>query len=175
MATTQERIDDLAAGLTHRLGLKKELKTVVEALHDDEDVLLMAAGEYDNKQGLVLATTARVFFYQRGVMGGKQEDFFYNKISSIQNDSGMRFGKLRVVTSGATAEIKLYDKKRAQEFGDLIRSRLHGSHGSASAAAPPPPAASPEERLAKLKGLRDADLITEAEYEEQRAAIISAL
>ena len=175
MATEQERIEELAGGLTHRLGLKKELKTVVGVLHGDEDVLLMGAGAYDGKQGLILATTSRVFFYQRTVMGGKQEDFFYDKISSVQNDSGLMNGTLKIFTSGATAEIKLYDKKRAQEFGDLIRLRLRGSGASAQAATPAPPSASPEERLAKLKSLHEADLITQAEYEEQRASIIGTL
>ena len=175
MSTGQQRIDELAEGLTHRLGLKKELKTVVGVLHEDEDVLIMAAGAYDGKQGLILATNSRVFFYQRTVMGGKQEDFFYDKISSVQNESGLMNGILKIVTSGATAEIKLYDKKRAQEFGDLIRLRLRGSGASAQAAASAPAATSPEERLAKLKSLQEAGLITQEEYEEQRAAIIGAL
>ena len=179
MATTQEQIDQLAQALTHRMGLRKELKTLIEVLQPDEDLIAMAAGEYEGKQGLVVASNTRLFFYQRGMTGGKQEDFLYPKISSVQNDSGMMTGKLKIVTTGAAAEIKIYDKKRAQELGDLVRSKLQESH-----AAPPPLSAAPStpvestslvERLARLDGLRDAGVITQAEFDERRAAIIAEL
>ena len=177
MGTSQAQIDELAKGLTHKLGLKKELKTLIDVLKPDENILAMAAGEYEGKQGLVVASDSRLFFYQRGLTGGKQEDFLYSRISSVQNDSGMMTAKIKIVTSGAAAEIKLYDKKRAQEFGDLVRAKLHGDEAP-TPSVPAPTASedlSPTERLERLDGLRSAGVITDAEYEERRAAIITEL
>lgn len=177
MATSQERIDELAKGLTHRLGLKKELKTLVDVLKPDENILAMAAGEYEGKQGLVVASDSRLFFYQRGMMGGKQEDFLYSRISSVQNDSGMMTAKIKIVTSGAAAEIKLYDKKRAQEFGDLVRAKLHGDDPTPAPIPAPAPSdtLSPTERLERLDALREAGVISDSEYDERRSAIIAEL
>ena len=176
--TTQEQIDRLAQALTSRMGVRKELKTLAEVLQPGEDLIAMAAGEYEGKQGLVVASNTRLFFYERGMMGGKQEDFLYPKISSVQNDSGMMSGKLKIVTSGASAEIKIFDKKRAQELGNLVRSKLQESYAAplpSAAPSPPVESASVEERLARLDGLRDAGVITQAEFDERRTAIIAEL
>jgi hypothetical protein len=70
--------------LRHKLGVRKELKNLPSLLHESEQVLNLAAGEYDDHQGLLAVTDGRLLFFEKGMVRSRQEDFPYSKISSIQ-------------------------------------------------------------------------------------------
>lgn len=172
---TPEEIDQLAkAKLSHRIGVRKELKNLPSILQDGEPVLNLASGEYDGRQGLVVATDRRVLFYEKGLGRSRQEDFAFSKISSVQSETGMVNGKLIIFASGNKAVIeKVYPKERATEFGDFLRARISDTPASGDGGAPA--AASPAERLKRLEAMKADGLITEDEYEERRKAIIADL
>ena len=59
--------------LRHKLGVKTELKNLPSLLHENEQVLNLAAGHYDGHQGLLVVTDRRLLFYEKGLGRSRQE------------------------------------------------------------------------------------------------------
>ena len=69
-----EKIAELAENkLRMKLGVKRELKGLAELLAEDEEVLNLARGEYDDRQGLVVVTDRRVLFTEQGMARSRLE------------------------------------------------------------------------------------------------------
>jgi hypothetical protein len=164
--------------LRHKLGVRKELKNLPALLHENEQVLNMAAGQYDDHQGLLAVTDGRLLFYEKGMVRSRQDDFPYSKISSIQVSTGMMYGELVIFVSGNKAKIKrVLPKERTNEIGDYIRTRIHDAP-PAAAAAPPvtaPAASGPAERLRSLQSMLDQGLISAEEFDAKRQEILAEL
>lgn len=154
-----------------KMGVRRELKHLPEVLHDGEQLLNLASGEYDDNFGLLVVTDQRLVFYERGVMRAKQEDFPYSRISSVQTGRGMvRGGSLTVHVSGTEGKIEhIRPKGRADEIGDYIRQRIKDAVPVQDASGKPDAA----ERLQKLQAMLDAGIISQAEFDTQRAKIIA--
>jgi Bacterial PH domain/Short C-terminal domain len=179
--TTTEEIQQLAEQkLQNRFGVRKELKTLHELLHEGETVLNLGSGVYGGGQGLVVVTDQRVIFYARSLGRSRQEDFRFSRISSVQSETGMLgHGKLVLfAASGNKAVIhSIYPMERAGEVGDYVRSRLaaNSSVAAAQGSGSAPTEADPAERLRRLRSMLDEGLISAEEYEEKRGAILGEL
>lgn len=169
---TIETIEQLAKEkLAHRMGVKKELRNLPKALHDGEDVVNLARGKYDGKQGLVVVSDRRIIFLSEGIGRHKLEDFPYDKISSVQSEKGIVNGGLKIFASGNTAVIDdVYPKERAVEIGDYVRMRLQKGHDPTPAAAD-----DPMEQIRKLGELRDAGVLTLEEFEAKKTDLLARL
>ena len=86
--------------------------------------------------------------------GLKVEDFPYDKITSIQYETGMFFGKVTIFASGNKADINQIDKKQAKDFGDYVRARITGQseHAGISEKDKALDSMALEENLMHLKG-----------------------
>ncbi len=159
-----------------KLGVRKELRKLTDLLHEDEEVLNLARGQYDGKTGLLFVTNRRVVFTEQGMMRSRLEDFPYERISSVQTETGVLGGSIVIFVSGNRAEIKdVYPKDRAREVGEYIRTKIAPS---TSAAAPAPAATagpSAMEQLKQLGELRDAGVLTAEEFEAKKTELLARL
>lgn len=178
----QDQIEELAKKkLSHRMGLRKELRTLPSHLAEGEDVLNMSNGMYDGVQGLIVLTDRRVIFISAGMTKSRFEDFPYGRISSVQHSGGMMFGELVIFTSGNKAELKQMIKDRAKEIGDYIRDRIHAQTDAQAPTTPeaaPTPGQSaddPFEKLRKLGELRDAGVITDEDFEAKKQQLLAEM
>ncbi|WP_217913263.1 PH domain-containing protein [Miltoncostaea marina] len=171
-----ERISELAnQKLRSTVGRGRELRALPEILGDREQVLNLAGGEYDGNMGLLVVTDRRVIFFDKGLMRSRQEDFPYERISSVQTETKLMYGRLTIFASGNKAIISKVDPKaRVGEIGDYIRARISGGPAT-PASAPDQAATSPHDRLRKLKDLHEEGLLTDAEYEQKRSAALAEL
>ena len=154
------------------LSARREVKELPKILWDDEQVLDLVQGFYNNGTGILVATQKRLLFVDKGLLGGlKVEDFPLDKISSLQYSTGILLGEITVFTSGNKAIIKNVDKRQARSFAEGVRARIEGrSHSatvntlpvSSQATAPVPASASDE--LAKLGALKIQGLLSEEEF-----------
>ena len=135
--------------------VRREMKKLPELLGENEDVVNLARGEYDGKEGLIVVTDRRIMFVEQGMIRSNLEDFPYDKVSSVKSETGMRSGKLTIFTSGNKAELKdIHPKARVTEIGDYVRVRI--SAGSSNKQADVAPAAAqpvddgPMDQLRKL-------------------------
>jgi PH (Pleckstrin Homology) domain-containing protein/putative oligomerization/nucleic acid binding protein len=166
--------------LAYQMGVKKELRNLLDLLYEQELVVNLARGSYDGKQGLVVVTDRRVLFLSEGIGRHKLEDFPYDKVTSVQSEKGMVNGGLKIFASGNAAVIEaMYPKERAPEIGDYVRSRLHKAPESVAPVAEsvPPDAVTndPMEQIRKLGELRDAGLITPDEFEQKKRELLERI
>lgn len=141
---------------------KKEINELPKLLWDNENVIGVAPGNYNGGNGLIVATTRRVLFIDKGALGLslKVEDFGYDKISSIQFSTGLLAGDVTIFASGNRAELKMIPKEFTKRIAEVIRNQMTVVQTPAAPPAPPVQAAaapagddliSKLERLGQLK------------------------
>jgi len=170
-------IRNLAAKkLRHRMGVRKELANLPSILGEGEQVLNLAAGQYDGKQGLIVVTDQRMIFYEKGLGRSRQEDFPYPKVSSIQTTTKMMSGEVIIFVSGNKAQLKsVLPKERVNEIGDYVRGRISDRAATAQPGAPAATNLGHEDRLRRLRAMLDQSLISADEYEAKRREILEDL
>ena len=158
--------------------VKKEVSELPNILNDDEIIEKAVMGLYDKGNGIIIATNKRCFFLNKGMMwGSKMEDFPYDKISSIQYETGLIFGTIKIFTSGNQAVIEQVDKNCTKDFCEYVRNRITKIHTATTPTVQENSKITedPLETLSKLKRLLEADLITEEEYNAKKAEILSRM
>ena len=182
-------IAEAAGRMDTQMGAKREIRSLETQLWEGEQVQHLASGLYAGGTGLVALTDRRLLFYMDGRMKKASEDFPLEKISSVQWTSGMMLGSLTIFASGNKAEITNMSKVGGKLIADIIRNRLT-LHPPAPAAQPPaaPPVPAPVQTLApasgegdvfealeKLGKLRDAGIVTAAEFEAKKAELLARI
>jgi len=159
--------------------VRRELKKLPDVLAEDEEVLNLARGEYDGREGLMAVTNRRILFLEQGMLRHRFEDFRYERITSVQTSTSIRSGRLTIFSAGNKHEIKdVHPKQRAVEIGDFVRAKT--SPESSSDTQPPLAAAvdeqgDPMDQLRKLGELRDAGVVTAEEFEAKKAELLGRL
>lgn len=151
---------------------KKETKSLHKILAPEECIDNMVEGWYNDSTGILVSTNRRLLFVDKGLIYGlKVEDFPLDKISSIQYETGLMFGKIKIYTSGNMAEIKNVNKSYTRLFAEFVRDKLSKTN-IAEINSPQP---SMLDQLEKLAKLRDNGIITIEEFGEQKKKILDRL
>ena len=159
---------------------RKEIKEFVNILWEDESVERIVTGNYEAVgTGILAATNKRLIFVDKGMVKLRVEDFPYEKISSIQYQTGWVGGPITIFASGNKAEIKNVPKDACKDFGDYVRARTSGvvEHASlaARAEAPATGTASQDDvvgQLERLGKLREQGILTEDEFQAQKQKLL---
>ena len=169
-----------AAQLPSTLGSKREIRKLVEHLWENERVEQLGTGTYGRGNGILVRTDRRLLFLVDGWTGATSEDFPFSRISSVQWSSGMLMGTVTIFASGNKAEIKNVAKDIGKSMVDAVRAII--SQPAPTTYAPPvqpaPVAASGGdvfEQLRKLGELRDAGIVTDAEFEAKKSELLARL
>jgi hypothetical protein len=129
-------------------------------------------GGSQSRRGTLAVTDQRVFLYTNRVGGYDVQDFAYGLLSACNYSTGAGFGTIELVTVGERTRITQVLKEEAKRIGPLVRHQMAFARGTASSAQMQE---DPTEQLRKLTELRDANLLTEEEFQTKRAAIIDRL
>jgi len=152
---------------------RKEINELPEILNIDESIDNIIQGTYNNGQGILVSTNRRLVFVDKGLLYGlKVEDFPLDKITSIQYETGMVFGKVKIHTSGNTANIENVDKNSARKFAEFIRNKLSEPKPTVITSKPEPDVL---EQLAKLGKLHESGILSEQEFSEQKKKLLDKL
>jgi hypothetical protein len=162
---------------------RREVKELPNILWDDEQVLDLVQGFYNNGTGILVSTQKRLLFVDKGLLGGlKVEDFPLDKISSLQYSVGMLLGEITVFTSGNKAVIKNVDKGLTRTFSEGVRARIHS--GQTKSQAPPatvPSIPSPQPsihmtgltgELMRLGEMKTAGLLSDDEFSAAKRKLL---
>lgn len=163
-------------GLENFLG-RKEINELPSILWHDETIENIVQGTYNNGNGILVATNRRLVFVDKGLLFGlKVEDFAYDKISSIQYETGLIFGKITIYTSGNKAVVDNVIKAKLRVFGDSIRAKISASKSPvgkdvhvSSVATDTLNVADQLERLAKLL---QQGILTDEEFAAQKKKLL---
>ena len=159
----------------------KELKALPGILWHDENVEMIVQGLYGKGFGILVATNKRVIFVDKGLLFGlRVEDFPYDKISSIQYETGLIYGTMTIFTSGNRALIERVNKQNCRNFGDYVRARItKQAENHSFVAAPiiiqpaPTDNKSAIDQLERLAKLKESGLLTEDEFNKEKGKILN--
>jgi hypothetical protein len=152
---------------------RKEINELPQILAPTEHIDNIIQGTYNNGQGILVSTNRRLLFVDKGLVYGlKVEDFPLDKISSIQYETGLLLGKVKVHTSGNIATIDNVEKASARKFAEFVRDKLSQPKESQTQVAPQTDILGQLEKLAKLK---ENGILSEEEFAEQKKKLLEKL
>lgn len=180
----------------------KEIRALPQILENDEVIYAVTSGFVEKSTWLLVCTDRRLIFMDRGFFFGlKQIQMPLNRINSIDHEIGMAFGNIAVwdgatrVSIGGILRSKVayfvrVAKKAMENYnlkmsGQFQQQQMQQQAYQQQPAAPQKPELSPEERarkldalsehLEKLAALRDKGILSEAEFQEQKAKMLAGL
>lgn len=103
--------EDLAALKKHipwlfRLGSNREMRRLVDHLHEDELVLSITSGKYAGGRGLITLTDSRLIVTYDGYIRSASEDFPLEQVTSIEWNKKLFRGRIVVFSAGNEAEMR---------------------------------------------------------------------
>jgi hypothetical protein len=182
LAASRLAVDDL--GVTdalNRLGKMGRFFGALEArslsryVRLNERVVELAQGVYAGHQGMLVLTNRRLFFLDKGFKSDQLEEFDLRAIGSIGTKKRIGGESIEIAISGRTAEIKQIAHGRADALLSAyrrIKDELTAPAPAHAAVAPQPDAI---DQLRRLSELRDAGILTEAEFATKKADILGRI
>ncbi len=152
---------------------RKEINELPNILSAQEQVDNIIQGIYNEGQGILVSTDRRLIFIDKGLLYGiRVEDFPLKNITSIQYETGLLFGKVKIHTSGNIATIDQVDKATARKFAEFVRDKL-----SRPAEQPVQQASQPDvlAQLEKLAQLKEKGILSAEEFAEQKQKLLQKL
>ncbi len=162
------RLDDLSTYLG-----RKEINELPNILSLEEKIDNIVQGIYNNGQGILVSTNTRLIFVDKGLLYGlKVEDFPLDKITSIQYETGLLWGKIKIHTSGNIATIENVDKSSSRQFSEFIRNKISQPKETITPINSQINVIDQIEQLAKLK---EKGILSEEEFSEQKKKLLEKL
>lgn len=176
---------DIAAAwskVNNKIGKKRDIRKLHEYLNSGETVLAITGGVVAGRNGLLVATDRRAMFVSEGIIRHSFEDFPYDRITSVTSSRGIMLGKIVIHGAGAARVVEQVDKGEAEAVAAIIRDRVDATtreprqkqQQTSDNAAPQPvsPAVGIAAELRELASLRDAGVLTDKEFEQQKSRLL---
>jgi len=163
-----------ALGQVDTFGTKKEIKYLPEVLAGDESILALTSGLMDGNTWLIVCTEKRVVFLDKGMIYGlKQRETPLERINSIEQKTGMIFGSIGIRDGAARMEIRNVMKTTVRPFVEAVNRARDALKNSGGIRQPAPGQSDVVSQIERLAGLRDQGILTDAEFQAQKAKILS--
>ena len=175
--------DQGVAGAVERLGKvsrlygRKEVRHLHNILRVSETVLELGQGQYGYKQGLVVLTNERLFFFEKSLGSETVEEFPLAVINSLSIHKKMTGETLKIFSSGNQSEVN----SMMHGQGDALVRAYHAAKRalvSPKAPAGAPTSAAPEDPFAQIERLgelRDKGLVSDEEFEAKKADVLGRM
>lgn len=171
------------AGAVERLGKmgrvfgRKEVRHLQHLLRATERVITLGQGTYGTKQGLIVLTTERLFFFEKSLGTETVEEFWLKSITSLEASKKLGGERLVIHASGNRSEIKQMSHGQAEELSRQFRTLMHERETQPVQPSPSsvPAADDPMAQLERLAGLRDKGVIDAAEFETKKAELLKRI
>lgn len=159
------------SNISNYLG-RKEINELPQILAESETIDNIAQGTYNNGQGILVSTNRRLVFVDKGLLYGlKVEDFPLDKITTIQYETGLLLGEIKIHTSGNIAKIDNVEKATARAFAEFVRNKLsQPKETTAQIINNQPDVYDQLEKLAKLK---EQGILTQEEFDTQKKKLLN--
>ena len=153
-------------------GLSPEIPRLAALLRADELLLRATRATFRGAIGLVALTDSRLIILDSTVHTTKSDEFVLSAVLSVGSGTEMFTNDLTIrLRSGADIELSNVDDRAG--FAAVLRDAVH----QAVAPAQPQHQARPDvlDQLAKLGELRDAGVVTDAEFQIKKAELLERL
>lgn len=161
------------AGVSDLFGTKKEVQSLPEIMADDEVLLYATSGFVDKGTVLVVVTDQRLIFVNRGMIFGTDfREIPFSNINGVSYSKKLVLANVSIDNGANTTLIKNVNKGTAPIFVDTLKKAINNAEQRKNASVASTPAASVADELLKLKSLLDAGVLTQEEFDGQKAKII---
>ena len=174
MAVDKKVVDEQIKNLGefHQWFTKKEIKYLPEVLDEGEEIKAMTSGYYEGNTWLIVVTTRRVLFLDKGMIYGlKQMEMPLAQITSVSHKTGLMFGEIEIDTAGGKKKIETISKKDVIKVAAIISDLVKHIHSSTIA-----PKQTQQidiaSQLEKLAELKERGILTEEEFLSQKARLL---
>jgi hypothetical protein len=153
---------------------RKEIHELPDILSPEERIVYLVEGrnKLNNHHIILAATDRRLIFVDKEFMYGlKVEDFSYSKISSIQYEKDFLLASIDIQVTDDIVEIDGVGKYHAELFCEKVREFMSRPEGFFQNTAEP----SVLDQLEQLGRLREAGVLTEEEFLEQKKKLMEKL
>lgn len=152
---------------------RKEINELPGILAGTETIDNIIHGTYNNGIGILVSTNRRLFFIDKGLLYGlKVEDFPLDKITSIQYETGLLLGKVKIHTSGNIATIDNVEKTSSRKFAEFVRDKLSQPKENNVVANAQPNVL---DQLEKLGALKEKGILSEEEFNNEKKKLLEKL
>lgn len=158
-----------------RLGTKKELRYLPEALVAGEQVLAFASGMVKSTSStwLLVLTDRRILMLDKGMLYGlRQVSIPLEKVNSITGHTGLMLGSITVEDGASSREISNMNKQVVQIFVERAQKALESAQNMPRNEIRHQPSDSISQ-LERLANLKEKGILTEDEFVAQKAKILS--
>jgi hypothetical protein len=163
-------------GKASRIFGRKEVRHLRHLIRAGEKVEALGQGAYNRKQGIIVLTDQRLFFFEKSIGSESLEEFGLASVSSIEVGKKLGGERLVIHASGNQAEISQMKPGQGEEVARQFRALKQRTGPPASAvvaAAAEQP--DPLEQIRKLSELRDAGVLTPEEFKTKKADLLDRL
>ncbi len=181
-AVADDAFDDQGVeGAVERLGKwsrvfgRKEVRHLHNVLRVSETVLELGQGQYDNKQGLVVLTNERTFFFEKSLGSETIEEFPLAVINSLSINKKMTGETLKIFSSGNQSEIKSMMHGQGDALIRAYHTAKQAPVNPKASGAPTSAAQDPFAQIERLGELRGKGLLSDAEFEAKKAEVLGRM
>lgn len=183
MPVSKEVIDEQLQSVprTQEFFTKKEIAFLPEVIAEGEVIKAIHSGTYEGNTWLIVVTTRRLLFLDKGMFYGlKQVELPLSQISGITYKVGLLLGKIMISTSGGNQVIDNLQKLEVTPLANLISDLVEGTRQASRAVAPAiqaAPAADDDvvSRLERLAALKERGILTDMEFLDQKQKILASM
>ena len=150
------------------VGTKKEVKELPNIIGDDEIITYATSGWYDGHTWLVVSTSKRIIFLDKGMLFGvNQIEIPLGKVNAIKYKKRLFMGEVEIWDGASMYKVKNISKKTlipsVNAVNDSIGEFEKSQKSSGSSIA---------DELVKLKKLMDEGVITQGEFNKKKKELL---
>jgi hypothetical protein len=168
MALKDSKRDQITADLQPVLMDGEQLIDVTTGAAD-----VMRLGQPTERRGTLFITDRRVGLFTKKLGGHDMLDFSYGLLTSIEYKKGFSYGEITLLAAGDQTRFHMIPKDLVENLAKIIRERMVASTQPSQAATQSGSGASVADELLKLASLRDSGILTQDEFDAQKAKLIA--
>ena len=158
---------------------KKEINYIPEVLLEDEEFDCLIQGSLGIKNGILFLTNKRLVFLDRGMFGRTETTtFLLKQIGGIDYANGMMLAEIRIHSTGmAPTKIENVAIQEARKFTQKVNECILNVNNPNPQVVPLYNANTPNiaDELLKLSNLKNSGVLTESEFNDQKAKLLNRL
>lgn len=152
----------------HIVGTKKEVKELPNIIGDDEIITYATSGWYDGHTWLVVSTSKRIIFLDKGMLFGvNQIEIPLGKVNAIKYKKRLFMGEVEIWDGASMYKVKNISKKTLIPFVNAVNDSIGEFEKSQKSSG-----SSIADELVKLKKLMDEGVITQGEFNKKKKELL---
>lgn len=145
-----------------------EIAELSKIITHDESLVAIVHGFMDSGIGVLVATSKRIMFIDKRLTTVNTNIFMKDKISSIKRDGGIMLSDIIITAGSQIIKVKNVSNTEAEKFCNHANMMLSAPDKSNNTAP-----IDIADQLEKFAALKDKGIITEEEFNQQKAKLLA--